>query len=89
MGFLACAEAILVTADSVSMVSDACATGKPVYILSVEGRQPAQFEKFFAQLMAEDAIRPFSGILESWRYEPLQDAMLAAAEIKRRLAARK
>ena len=27
------ADAILVTADSVSMLSDACTTGKPVYLI--------------------------------------------------------
>lgn len=89
LGFLALAEAIVVTADSVSMVSDACATGKPVHILAVEGRQPAQFEKFFAGLQAEGAVRTFSGALEPWDYTPLQDSALAAGEIKRRLGLRK
>ena len=89
LGFLALAETIVVTADSVSMVSDACATGKPVHILPVEGRQPAQFEKFFAALQAEGAVRPFSGALEPADYTPLQDSALAAAEITRRLGPRK
>ena len=88
-GFLALAEAILVTADSVSMVSDACATGKPVHILPVEGRQPAQFERFFAALQAEGAVRWFSGNLQLADYTLLQDSALAAAEIERRLALRK
>ena len=85
LGFLAMAEAILVTADSVSMVSDACATGKPVHILPVEGREPAQFKRFYAELQAERAVRPFNGSLASWDYAPLQDSALAAAEIYRRL----
>jgi mitochondrial fission protein ELM1 len=89
LGFLALAEAILVTADSVSMVSDAGATGKPVHILPVEGRQPAQFERFFADLEAEGAIRRFTGALPAWTYEPLRDTGLAAAEIHRRMATRK
>ena len=85
LGFLAMAEAILVTADSVSMVSDACATGKPVHILPVEGREPAQFKRFYAELQAEGAVRTFNGSLASWDYLPLQDSALAAAEIYRRL----
>ena len=32
MGYLACADNILVSGDSVSMTCDACGTGKPVYI---------------------------------------------------------
>ena len=37
--FLALSDSILVTADSVSMMSEACATGKPVYLF-----KPKQFE---------------------------------------------
>ena len=32
MGYLACADNIIVSGDSVSMTCDACGTGKPVYI---------------------------------------------------------
>lgn len=32
MGYLACADNIFVSGDSVSMACDACATGKPVYV---------------------------------------------------------
>ena len=34
MGYLACADYILVSGDSVSMCCEACGTGKPVYIFS-------------------------------------------------------
>lgn len=36
LGFLACADNIIVTGDSVSMCSEACGTGKPVFIFSGE-----------------------------------------------------
>ena len=88
LGFLALADGILVTADSVSMVSDACATGKPVHILPMEGRQPAQFERFFAALQDEGTAHPFTGTLPLANYIPLNDCALVAAEITRRLAAR-
>ena len=35
-GMLGAADAIVVTADSVSMISEAAATGKPVYIVELE-----------------------------------------------------
>jgi len=35
LGFLAAAESIIVTGDSISMLSEACATGKPVYIFDL------------------------------------------------------
>ena len=37
MGYLACADRIIVTGDSVSMCCEACGTGKPVYIFCGEG----------------------------------------------------
>ncbi|KAE9452475.1 hypothetical protein C3L33_15620, partial [Rhododendron williamsianum] len=36
MGHLAWGDAFVVTADSVSMVSEACGTGKPVYVIGME-----------------------------------------------------
>ncbi|MEE8173149.1 MAG: ELM1/GtrOC1 family putative glycosyltransferase, partial [Alphaproteobacteria bacterium] len=89
LGFLALADAVLVTADSVSMVSDACASGKPVHILALAGRRSARFARFFDRLEAEGAVRPFTGTLDSWAYEPLNDCALAAGEIRRRLEMRK
>jgi mitochondrial fission protein ELM1 len=35
-GYLALADAIIVTADSISMLTEACATGKPVYMFDAE-----------------------------------------------------
>ena len=89
LGFLALADAVLVTADSVSMVSDACASAKPAYVLAVARRRSARFARFFAALEAEGAVRPFAGIVESWVYEPLNDCAVAAAEIRRRLEKRR
>ncbi|KAL9332117.1 hypothetical protein ACSQ67_001727 [Phaseolus vulgaris] len=36
MGHLAWADAFVITADSVSMLSEACSTGKPVYVVGAE-----------------------------------------------------
>ena len=35
-GYLALADEIIVTADSVSMMTEACATGKPTYLFDIE-----------------------------------------------------
>ncbi len=81
---LGSADAIVVTADSVSMVSEAAATGKPVHIVELDGGS----EKFarFHQAMREAGItRPFNGTLAEWHYPPLDDTARAAAEIRRRL----
>ncbi len=59
-GMLALADAIVVTADPVSMVSEAAATGKPVHVVALDGGS----EKFahFHRAMTEAGItRPFRG----------------------------
>lgn len=84
MGMLAWANAILVTADSVSMLSDAGTTGKPVYMVPMEGGS-SRFDKFHENLLNRGVLRPFEGIVESWAYEPLRDSALVAAEILRRI----
>lgn len=85
LGYLALADHMLVTADSVSMISDACNTGKPVHILPMDGHSSARFDQFFAALEAEGVVRPFTGTLDSWTYEALNDCSKAAAYIRQRL----
>ena len=49
--YLAVADALLVTADSVSMISEAAATGKPVHIIELDGGD-AKFARFHAAMRA-------------------------------------
>lgn len=86
-GFLGAADAIVVTADSVSMISEAAATGKPVHVVDLDGGS-AKFDRFHEGMRAAGVTRPFTGAIEQWRYDPPDDTARAAAEIKRRLALR-
>ena len=86
-GMLAWADYILVTADSVSMLSDAATTGKPVYMIDLEGGGK-RLSALHANLKKAGILRRFEGQLESWSYEPLRDAQRIAAEIERRTANR-
>lgn len=83
-GFLAWADFILVTADSVSMLSEAATTGKPVYMIPLEGGT-RRFDAFHKGLIDAGVIRRFDGALKSYDYTPLDDAGLIAQEIKKRL----
>jgi mitochondrial fission protein ELM1 len=87
-GLLGLADTLLVTGDSVSMVSEAAATGKPVHVIELEGGS-AKFARFHAAMRAAGITRPFAGAIERWRYAPLDDTARAAAEIRRRLALRR
>jgi uncharacterized protein len=86
-GLLGLADAVLVTADSVSMVSEAAATGKPVHVVDLDGGS-AKFERFHAAMREAGITRLFTGTIEDWRYRPPDDTARAAAEIRRHLATR-
>jgi mitochondrial fission protein ELM1 len=84
-GMLAWADYILVTADSASMLSDAGTTGKPVYMVALEGGSP-RLDRLHHNLANRGVTRPFEGRLESWNYEPLRDSEKIADEIRKRLS---
>jgi hypothetical protein len=86
-GFLAWADIILVTADSASMLSEAATTGKPVYMIELEGGAP-RLNALHRNLMEKKIVRPFEGVLENWSYDAITDAQHVAHEIRKRLEAR-
>jgi len=86
-GMLAHADALAVTGDSVSMVSEAAATGKPVHVIEIEGGS-AKFRRFHDSFSSAGITRPFTGIVEQWSYPRIDATERAAAEIRRRIAQR-
>lgn len=83
-GLLALADLILVTEESVSMISEAVATTAPVMLLKLPGRSRRQ--RLFAEsLLAAGRVRRFAGRLDLWPVTPLDDTAEAAAEMRRRL----
>ena len=87
MGYLALADVLVVTADSVNMVSEAAATGKPVFVVDLKGGS-RKFRLFHEDMRGKGITRPFEGRLETWIYPPLQETARAAEEIRRRFADR-
>ncbi|KAI9081301.1 hypothetical protein K1719_036722 [Acacia pycnantha] len=90
IGHLAWADAFVITADSVSMLSEACSTGKPVYVIGAE-LCTWKFADFQKRLLDQGVARPFSGkenITDSWSYPPLNDTANAASQVIRVLAQR-
>ncbi len=83
-GLLACADAIVVTADSVSMVSEAVATAAPVLIAELPGRS-RRIGAFLDGLRRDGRVRSFQGRLETWQTSPLDDTQEAADTVRRRL----
>jgi uncharacterized protein len=85
--YLAVADVLLVTADSISMISEAAATGKPVYILGLGG-DDGKFARFHETMKNRGITRTFAGKIESWSYLPLDDNGRAGAALRRLVAAR-
>jgi len=84
--FLAHADLLVVTADSVNMCGEACATGRPVYVFAPTGGS-AKFARFHSALSAAGATRPLPDTfnsIEYWNYAPLDSAGQIAAEILKR-----
>jgi hypothetical protein len=84
--FLAAADYILVTEDSANMATEAAATGKPVFILKMDG-QSLKFSLFHEELERHGAARPFGGAFHGWSYEPLAETDRLAAEVLKRMGA--
>ena len=84
--FLAHADYVVVTADSVNMTGEACATGRPVYVFE-PSQGSAKFRRFHEALRGHGATRPLPeklDALETWRYDPLDSAAGIAREIETR-----
>ena len=79
--YLAVADALLVTADSVSMVSEAASTGKPVHIIDLPGGD-AKFARFHEGMRRAGITRPFAGDIEQWSYRPPDDTARAGAALR-------
>jgi mitochondrial fission protein ELM1 len=80
-GLLALADFIVVTADSVNMVSEAAVTGKPVYVVELPGGSE-KFARFHRRLREEGVTRAFLGTLEPYSYGPVDDMALVAARVR-------
>ena len=82
-GFLASADAIVVTADSAAMLSEACATTAPVFAALPELAGVRQ-QRLAAALFQGGHARPLRDDLSAWPRPKLDEAGRVAAEIHRR-----
>ncbi|MDE8348239.1 MAG: mitochondrial fission ELM1 family protein [Acidocella sp.] len=83
-GMLGLADALIVSADSVSMVSEAVATSKPVFLLRLPGKS-SRIGAFMDMLVAEGRVKDFAGRFETWDCAPLDDTPLAGARLRQLL----
>ena len=83
-GLLALADAIIVTMDSVSMISEAIATRAPVMLVPLPGRS-RRITAFLDPLFAAGRVRFYTGRCEIWPAFPLDDTAAIGQEVRHRL----
>ena len=84
---LALATNIVITCDSTSMISEAAASGKPIFVAHMQPkRNNYRFRKFF-QLFKELGItRNLGDKVESWTYNSFNEAERIATMIHSKLS---
>jgi len=87
LGLLACADALFVTSDSVSMVSEASSTGKPTYLLCLPGKA-AKLERFHKAMLEGGYIARFNGSLSPAPTARLDDMQKVTTRVRELLIAR-
>jgi mitochondrial fission protein ELM1 len=60
LGILGLSDRLIATADSISMISEALATGRPTHVLPLEGRG-RRHDEFLARLVGEEIVSPILG----------------------------
>lgn len=70
--FLGAADTILVTEDSTNMLTEACATGKPVFTLPMAGK-PGKFANLYESLRQNCQVEPFTGTVKALGYKPFNE----------------
>ena len=86
LGFLGLADAIVVTGDSVSMCSEACATPATVFIYAPPGLTVPKHERLHRDLIALGYARAFDGAYAQAAHPPLNAATDVAAALAKLIA---
>jgi uncharacterized protein len=86
LSILAHADHLIVTADSVNMLGEAAATGKPIHLFTPGGGH-TKISAFVNGLMDHGAVRPLISRLETWAYPPLDATHVIAVAVANAFAA--
>jgi uncharacterized protein len=83
---LALATCVVVTADSISMISEVATSGKPIFIAHMkEKKNNYRFKKFYKLFKDLGIIRNLGEKNDNWKYNKLNEAERIAHEIKSKI----
>jgi mitochondrial fission protein ELM1 len=83
-GLLAWADRIVVTPDSVNLLSEACATRVPVVALADDPLR-GKLDVFLREMISMGRVRAMEADPASWAVQPLREMERVAGEVRRRL----
>jgi mitochondrial fission protein ELM1 len=83
-GLLGWAEAIVCTPDSANLLSEACATRAPVYVIAPECAR-GRIGRFVQALLRQGRVRAFDPALPPFEAVPLRETARVAAQVRTRL----
>lgn len=86
LALLALADHIICTDDSVNMMTEAQATGKPLHLLGFPGHRGTKPTRFAEMLVHTGAARALEPKLEEWHYAPSAHMQTIAERVKVKLA---
>ncbi|MDX2145404.1 MAG: mitochondrial fission ELM1 family protein [Rhodospirillaceae bacterium] len=85
-GYLALADVVVVTGDSTSMCSEACANPNAVFIYAPPDMAAPKHARLHAELYALGAAKPFHGLVAPFTHAPVNAAEAIADRIAELLA---
>ena len=81
--YLALADEIIVTGDSISMCSEALSTKKPVYIYLPSSLKNTKYSRYSEEMFRNGYAKPFQGKLESWESNYISSEIALAGRINK------
>ena len=80
------ADYIVVSCDSISMISEAAITGKPIYVAQMTtSRTNKRFKKFFELFKSLNIIKDLENSLIKWNYDKLNETDRISRYIKEKI----
>jgi uncharacterized protein len=74
---------IIVTCDSISMISEAAITGKPIYVAQIPAvKNDQRFKNFFNLFESLNIIKSLNNSIENWTYTKLNETSRIAEKLK-------
>jgi len=80
------ADYVVVTCDSISMISEAATSGKPIFVAHMkEKKNNYRFKRFFKLFKTMGIIRDLGEKIENWTYQRHNEAERIAATLKNKI----